>query len=40
MLQDPDGNLFGLGMNADTPFYVSIEVVEPSTATPSPSPTP
>lgn len=40
MLQDPDGALFGLGMNADTPFYVSIVVVEPSTATPSPSPTP
>lgn len=40
MLQDPDGALFGLGMNADTPFYVSIVVVEPPTATPSPSPTP
>ena len=40
MLQDPDGALFGLGMNADTPFYVSIVVVEPSTATPTPSPTP
>ena len=40
MLQDPDGSLFGLGMNADTPFYVSIVVVEPPTATPSPSPTP
>ncbi len=40
MLQDPDGSLFGLGMNADTPFYVSIVVVEQPTATPSPSPTP
>ena len=40
MLQDPEGALFGLGMNADTPFYVSIVVVEPPTATPSPSPTP
>lgn len=40
MLQDPDGALFGLGMNADTPFYVSIVVDEPPTATPSPSPTP
>lgn len=40
MLQSPDGQLFGLGMNADTPFYVSIVVVEPSTPTPSPSPTP
>ena len=40
MLQDPDGSLFGLGMNADTPFYVSIVVVEQPTAAPSPSPTP
>ena len=40
MLQAPDGSLFGLGMNADTPFYVSIVVVEQPTATPSPSPTP
>ncbi len=40
MLQAPDGSLFGLGMNADTPFYVSIVVVEPSTPTPAPSPTP
>lgn len=40
MLQAPDGALFGLGMNADTPFYVSIVVVEPPTATPSPSRTP
>jgi len=40
MLQAPDGSLFGLGMNADTPFYVSIVVVEQPTATPTPSPTP
>lgn len=40
MLQAPDGTLFGLGMNADTPFYVSIEVVEPATSTSTPSPTP
>ncbi len=40
MLQAPDDSLFGLGMNADTPFYVSIVVVELPTATPSPSPTP
>jgi len=40
MLQAPDGTLFGLGMNADTPFYVSILVVELPTATPTPSPTP
>ena len=40
MLQAPDGALFGLGMNADTPFYVSIVVIEAPTATPTPSPTP
>ncbi len=40
MLQAPDGSLFGLGMNADTPFYVSIVVVEQPTATPEPSPIP
>lgn len=40
MLQAPDGSLFGLGMNADTPFYVSIMVVEQPTTTPTPSPTP
>lgn len=39
MLQAPDGLLFGLGMNADTPFYVSIVVVEQPTTTPTPSPT-
>ena len=40
MLQAPDGSLFGLGMNADTPFYVSIVVVELPATTPTPSPTP
>ena len=40
MLKAPDESLFGLGINADTPFYVSIVVVEPPTATPSPSPPP
>lgn len=40
MLQAPDGTLFGLGMNADTPFYVSIVVVEQPTTTPTTSPTP
>lgn len=40
MLQAPDGSLFGLGMNADTPFYVSIVVVEQPATTPTPSPTP
>jgi hypothetical protein len=40
MLQAPDGTLFGLGMNADTPFYVSIVVVDQPTPTSSPSPTP
>lgn len=33
MLQDPDGNLFGIGPNADGPFYVRIEVTQ------DPSPT-
>lgn len=40
MLQAPDGSLFGLGLNADTPFYVSIVSVEPPTPTPILSPTP
>lgn len=40
LLQAPDGSFFGLGMNADTPFYVSIVVIEAPTATPTPSPTP
>ncbi len=38
MLQDPDGNLFGLGMNADTPFYVRIIVTDQATPTPTESP--
>lgn len=40
MLQAPDGSLFGLGMNADTPFYVSIVVVEAPTTTPTLTTTP
>lgn len=48
MLQAPDGTLFGLGMNADTPFYVRIIVTDDPTPTPTleqettpePSPTP
>ncbi len=40
MLQAPDGTLFGLGMNADIPFYVSIVAVEKPTDTPTPSSTP
>lgn len=40
MLQDPDGHLFGLGMNADVPFYVRIIVSDQATPTPKESPTP
>ena len=42
MLQAPDGTLFGLGMNADSPFYVRIIVTDDVTPTPTkePSPTP
>ena len=40
MLQAPDGTLFGLGMNADTPFYVSIVSVAQPTATLAPTATP
>lgn len=44
MLQDPDGNLFGVGVNADAPFYVRIIVTNDPTPTPTitltPSPTP
>lgn len=42
MLQAPDGTLFGLGMNADSPFYVRIIVSDDATPTPTeePSPTP
>lgn len=39
MLQDPDGNLFGLGMNADVPFYVRIIVDDQATPTPTETPT-
>ena len=35
MLQAPDGTLFGLGMNADTPFYVRIIVSDDPTPTPT-----
>lgn len=35
MLQDADGNLFGIGFNADAPFYVRIQVSNQ----PTPSPT-
>ncbi len=44
MLQDPDGKLFGIGFNADAPFYVKIIVTNDPTPTPTitltPSPTP
>lgn len=44
MLQDPNGNLFGIGFNADGPFYVKIIVTNDPTPTPTitltPSPTP
>lgn len=34
MLQDQDGNLFGIGFNADGPFYVRIQVTNDPTPTP------
>ena len=44
MLQDQDGKLFGVGFNADAPFYVKIIVTNDPTPTPTvtqtPSPTP
>jgi len=40
MLQDPDGNLFGIGPNADAPFYVRIEVTQEPSPTPEASLTP
>jgi hypothetical protein len=40
MLQDPDGNLFGIGFNADAPFYVKIIVTNDPTPTPTITPTP
>ncbi len=42
-LEDPDGTLFGIGPNGDSPFWVRIVVKESQTATPTatsgPSPT-
>ena len=35
MLQDADGNLFGIGFNADGPFYVKIIVTNDPTPTPT-----
>ena len=35
MLQAPDGTLFGLGMNADTPFFVRVVVTDDATPTPT-----
>ncbi len=44
MLQDANGNLFGIGFNADAPFYVRIIVTKDLTPTPTitltPTPTP
>ena len=42
-LQDPQGNLFGLGPNGDAPIWVRIEVVDfsqPPTSEPEPTATP
>ena len=39
MLNDPGGELFGIGRNGDAPFWVKIEVVAASTATPTTTPT-
>lgn len=36
MLMDPDGKLFGLGFNADGPFYVRIVVTNDPTPLPTP----
>ena len=38
MLKDADGNLFGIGFNADAPFYVRIQVTDQATPTPAPTP--
>jgi hypothetical protein len=35
MLQDANGNLFGIGFNADAPFYVRIQVTNQATPTPT-----
>lgn len=44
MLENPSGKLFGIGPNANAPFWVQIQVVQQATATatntPVPSPTP
>lgn len=39
MLQNTEGELFGLGPHGDAPFWVKIQVVAELPATPSPSPT-
>lgn len=39
MLQDSQGELFGIGPNGDAPFWVQIEVRAPVTETPQPTPT-
>jgi len=39
MLTSQDGALFGIGPNADAPFWVKIEVVPSVTETPQPTPT-
>lgn len=38
MLQDPDGNFFGIGLNADGPFYVRVKVTDDPTPTPTNKP--
>jgi hypothetical protein len=40
MLMDTEGELFGIGPNADAPFWVQIEVIASVTDTPQPTPTP
>jgi hypothetical protein len=37
MLQDAEGDFFGIGPNGDAPFWVQIEVVNPATETPLPT---
>lgn len=38
LLQDADGNLFGIGFNADGPFYVRVRVTNDPTPTPTANP--
>jgi hypothetical protein len=38
-LRNPAGVLFGIGPNADSSFWVRIQVIEPMSLTPSPTPT-